>query len=138
MTAKWLGVVALSLVFGAAARPPQGRAVNSVMREKLAHTQKILEAVVTSDWVGLEAESRELERLVNDPRWMVLKFPEYSRHSSAFVRSIGELRRAAAQRDLEMTPKAYVAVTLQCVDCHRYLARQRLAKRGGEEKGGPR
>jgi hypothetical protein len=129
MNPKWLGAVALSLVFGVpAGSAPQRPEVNSIMREKLAHTQKILEAVVTSDWVGLETESRELARLVKDRRWMVLKFPEYSRHSSAFVRTIEDLHRAAAQRDLDKTPRAYVAVTLQCVECHRYLARQRLAK----------
>jgi hypothetical protein len=57
-----------------------------------------------------------------------LKSPEYSRHSAAFVRAIQDLHRAASQRDLEQAPKAYVAVTLQCVECHRYLARERLAK----------
>jgi hypothetical protein len=98
------------------------------MREKLNHAQKILEAVVTSDWVSLETHSRELEQLTNDPRWMVLKYPEYARHSSAFVRAVQDLHRAAAQRDLEKTPQAYIAVTLRCVDCHRYLARLRIAK----------
>jgi hypothetical protein len=120
-----LGVVALLSV---AAAPAQGPAVQRVMREKLGHTQRILEAVVTSDWVALETQSRELERLTNDPRWMVLKYPEYAQHSGAFVKTIQDLHRAAAQRDLEETPKAYVAVTLQCVACHRYLARQRIAE----------
>lgn len=120
-----LGLVALLSV---AAAPAQGPAVQRVMREKLGHAQRILEAVVTSDWVALETQSRELERLTNDPRWMVLKYPEYARHSAAFVKTIQDLHRAAAQRDLEETPKAYVAVTLQCVSCHRYLARQRIAR----------
>jgi hypothetical protein len=121
-------ILGLSVALSLAASPAQGPAVNRVMREKLAHTQKILEAVVTSDWVNLETHSRELERLTNDPRWMVLKYPEYAQHSAAFVRAVQALHKAAAQRDLEETPKAYVAVTLQCVDCHRYLARQRIAK----------
>jgi len=106
----------------------QGPDVNSVMRQKLAHAQKILEAVVTSDWTGLETHSRELERLTKDPRWMVLTFPEYAKHSAAFVRSVQDLHTAAAQRDLEKAPNAYVAVTLQCVECHRYLARARIAQ----------
>jgi hypothetical protein len=127
MNTKWHGVVALSVFLGLAASPGQGPALNRVMRQKLAHAQKILEAVVTSDWIGLETHSRELERLTDDPAWMVLKYPEYARHSAAFVRTIQGLHRAAAQRDLEQTPKAYVAVTLQCVECHRYLARARLA-----------
>ncbi len=106
-------------------RPP----LNRVMREKLAVTQKILETVVTSEWAALELSSRELERLTDDPRWMALNYPEYSRHSRAFRQAIGALHTAAAQRDLDATPRAYVAVTLQCVECHRYLARARIAPR---------
>jgi len=128
MNRKWHIVVALSALLGLAASSSQGPEVNQVMREKLNHAQKILEAVVTSDWVSLETHSRELEQLTNDPRWMVLKYPEYAQHSSAFVRAVQDLHRAAAQRDLEKTPQAYIAVTLRCVDCHRYLARLRIAK----------
>ena len=129
MNKTWQTVVLLSTVFfGLAASPNQGPALNRVMREKLVHAQKILEAVVTSDWVSLETQSRELERLTKDPRWTVLKYPEYARHSAAFVLAIQDLHRAAAQRDLEKTPQAYVAVTLKCVECHRYLARARIAQ----------
>jgi len=128
MNRKWHIVIALSAFLGLAASSSQGPEVNQVMREKLNHAQKILEAVVTSDWVSLETHSRELEQLTNDPRWMVLKYPEYARHSSAFVRAVQDLHQAAAQRDLEKTPQAYIAVTLRCVDCHRYLARLRIAK----------
>jgi len=77
---------------------------------------------------GLETHSRELEQLTKDPRWTVLTFPEYAKHSAAFVRSVQALHTAAAQRDLEKAPNAYVAVTLQCVECHRYLARARIAQ----------
>jgi hypothetical protein len=118
-----VGVVIMTVT----ANGSQGPELNAVMREKLGHAQKILEAVVTSDWISLETHSRELEQLTNDPRWMVLKYPEYARHSAAFVRAVQALHAAAAQRDLEKTPKAYVAMTLQCVECHRYLARARIA-----------
>jgi hypothetical protein len=128
MNKKWYAVLALSAVCGLAASPTQGPEVNSVMRQKLGHAHKIFEAVVTSDWVSLETHSRELERLTADPRWTVLKFPEYARHSVPFVRAIQDLHRAAAQRDLEETPKAFIAVTLRCVECHRYLARARFAQ----------
>jgi hypothetical protein len=111
-----------------AASPGQGPDVKNLMREKLAHAQQILEAVVTSDWVSLETHSRELEQLTKDPRWLVFKYPEYARHSNAFVGAIQDLHRAAAQRDLERAPGAYVAVTMQCVECHRYLARARVAR----------
>ena len=124
----WRLLVCCCAVVGLGAGPSQGPEVGSVMREKLVHAQKILEAVVTSNWVSLETESRELEQLTNDPRWTALKYPEYARHSGAFVRSVQALHTAAAQRDLEKAPKAYISVTLQCVECHRYLARERIVK----------
>ena len=75
MNTKWPVVVALSAFLGIAASSSQGPALSRVMRDKLTHMQKILEAMVTSDWVSLETHSRELERLTGDPRWMVLKSP---------------------------------------------------------------
>lgn len=133
MNKKWHAAVVFSVLCGLAAGPHatslgQGPKLDSIMHEKLEHAQKILAAVVTSDWVSLETQSRELERLTDDPRWVVLKFPEYARHSTAFVKAVQDLHRAAARRDLDETPKAYVAVTLQCVECHRYLARARIAR----------
>lgn len=125
----WRALLILGALCGLAAGGAQGPEVKSVMREKLARAQKILEAVVTSDWVGLETQSLELERLTADPRWTALKYPEYIRHSAAFRKAIEDLRAAAAQRDLEKTPQAYVAMTLRCVECHRYLARARIAER---------
>jgi hypothetical protein len=127
MTIKCGITIMLSTLFVAAANS-QGPDVRIVMREKLGHAQQILEAVVTSDWGSLERHSRDLERLTDDPRWMVLKFPEYAKQSAAFVQAVRELHRAAEHRDLEETPKAYVAMTLQCVQCHRYMARARIAR----------
>jgi hypothetical protein len=121
-------VIGLSVLLGMTAQGGQTPQLNRVMRDKLVLAQKTFEAVVTSDWVSLETSSRELERLTNDPRWMVLKYPEYTRHSAAFVQAVRDLHQAAAQRDLEKTPQAYVGVALKCVDCHRYLARQRIAQ----------
>jgi hypothetical protein len=122
--------VAFVALMGLGAAPAQGPGLANVMRLKLGHAEKILEAVVTSDWISLETQSRELEQLTRDPRWSVLNAPEYARHSTRFVHAIQDLHRAAAQRDLEQTPKAYVELTLRCVDCHRFLARTRIAQTG--------
>ena len=128
MRKTWQALIVVGAVFGLAASPSQGPDLSSVMREKLQDAQKILEAVVTSDWVSLETQSRELERLTDEPAWTALKFPEYAKYSVAFKEAVKDLHQAAAQRDLEATPKAYVAVTLRCVGCHRYLARARIAR----------
>jgi len=129
MNTIWRAVIVLLISAGVAAHATsQGPQVNTLMRAKLEHSQKILEAVVTSDWVGLERNSRELEQLTNDRRWTIFTYPEYARHSAAFVRAVQDLHAAAAQRDLDKTPKAYVTMTLECVECHRYMARARIAR----------
>ena len=122
------GLLLICALVSVSAVAMQGPGLEHVMRRKLATSQKILEAVVTSDWPSLESHSRELEQLTNDPRWTVLKYPEYATRSAAFTRAIRALHTAAAQRDLEAAPKAYIDVTLQCVECHRYLARMRIAQ----------
>jgi hypothetical protein len=128
MTGISRALASCCIFVSAAATASQGPALDRVMREKLGHAQKLLEAVVTSDWVGLETYSRELERLTGDRRWMVLKYPEYAQHSAAFVRAVQALHTAAARRDVDEAPKAYANLTLACVTCHQYLARQRIAK----------
>jgi hypothetical protein len=128
MNRKWPGALALLALLNVSASSAQGPALDRLMRKKLDCTQKILEAVVTSRWSELEARSRELEALTNDPAWTVLRAPEYARHSAAFKDAARALHDAAAKRDLEATPQAYIALTLSCVQCHRYLARNRQAR----------
>jgi len=102
-----------------------------VMREKLEQSQLILGAVVTSDWGALERHSRELERLTSEPAWAVLRTPEYARQSAAFLRATQDLIEAARTHDLEAAPLAYVSLTLSCVQCHRYVAKARIARGAG-------
>jgi len=128
MRKRWRTLVVVAALVGFGAGPRQGPDLDRVMGEKLRRTQQILEALVTSDWVGLETHSRELERLTQDPRWTVLNYPEYARYSNAFLRSVQALHTAAVERDLERAPRAYADMTLRCVDCHRYLSRARIAR----------
>lgn len=129
MTGKWRLALFAFALSNIATMTAQGPAVNRVMRKKLEVSQKILEAVVTSHWADLETRSRDLENLTNDPAWRVLTAPEYARQSSAFRDAVRTLRDAATKQDLDGAPKAYIAVTVSCVECHRYLARNRLAGR---------
>ena len=108
----------------------QTTALNRVMRQKLEHAQAVLAAVVTSNWAELERNSRALAAITNDPAWMVLQTPEYTKQSEAFVRAANDLVEAASRRDLEAAPLAYVTLTMRCVQCHRYAARARIANAG--------
>ena len=104
-------------------------ALSRIMRAKLAHSQAILGAVVTSNWTVLDRESRALALAVRDPAWgAALTQPEYLRQSDAFSRALQDLIEASAKRDLESAANAHIALTASCVRCHAYMTRRRIAK----------
>ena len=105
----------------------QTPATGRVMREKLVHTQKILEAIMTSNFSVLEQESAALEQATRSPGWDVLKSPEYRRQSEAFLRATQALQEAAKSRDLDAAALRYASMTLSCFDCHRYVKNARVA-----------
>jgi len=108
-----------------ALQPPQ---LSRVMREKLGRSQAILAAVIKSDWAALDRESRALALATRDPAWTVLNSPEYLRQSDAFMKSLQNLMKASASRDLQVAADADVALTLSCVQCHLHMTRQRMAR----------
>ena len=105
----------------------QTPATRRVMREKLAHSQKILEAILTSNFALLETESTALAKVTQFPAWTVLQGPEYLRQSEAFLKSVHELGAAARDRDLDTAVSRYTALTTSCFACHRYMKDRRLA-----------
>jgi hypothetical protein len=122
-----IGVILLTATLGASGASTQQVRLKSVMQLKLQHAQRILGDVVTSDWASLEADSAALQQATRDPAWSVLTTPEYIRHTMIFTHAVEDLRDAAAHHDLELAPVAYVSLTLSCVQCHRYVARRRIA-----------
>jgi len=128
-TTGWrlIGVMLIASVWVTAAAA-QTVGLNRVMRAKLEHAQQILGDVVTSNWAGLEQHSEELRRATQDPAWAVLTTPEYARQTAAFLRASEDLLEAAKRRDLEAAPLAYVSLTMSCVQCHRHVARMRVAR----------
>lgn len=97
------------------------------MREKLGHSQKILEAILMSSFTLLERESAALGKATESPAWTVLKGPEYLRQSEAFLKALRELSAAAKDRDLDAAIDRYTALTMSCFACHRYMKDRRLA-----------
>ena len=123
-----LGVAVLLVAVTAGPSPSaQTARTKQVMRTKLDHSKRILEAVVTSNWQLLDRESRELALVVRDPGWSSLRMPEYVRRSEAFLRATDDLIEAAKSRDLESASLGFMSLTTSCVSCHRYLARARIA-----------
>jgi hypothetical protein len=119
-------ILALVVVSGLEV-PAQTPATGRLMRLKLAHSQKILEAILTSDFALLDRESSALAQVTKSPAWSVFYSPEYIRQSGAFLRAIDDLRDAAKSMDLDGAASNYVSLTLTCFQCHRYMKNKRLA-----------
>jgi cytochrome c556 len=103
-------------------------ATGRVMREKLAHSQRILEAILVSDFALLEKETTALSKATEAPGWFVLEGPEYQRQSAAFLRATRDLLDAAKERDLDTAANAYMTLTMTCYQCHRYMKNARIAR----------
>jgi cytochrome c556 len=124
-----LGVLSMMLVLGTSSgsAAPQTAATSRVMREKLTHAQRLLEAITTSDFALLERESQALSKVTSDLGWMVFKTPEYRRQSDTFLRATEDLVAAAKQHDLDLAAMHYVSLTMSCYQCHRYVKNMRIA-----------
>ena len=119
-------IIGLNIGTSADQAPP---ALHRIMKAKLAHSQAILGAVVTSNWAVLDRESRALALAVRDPAWgSSLIRPDYLRQSDAFQRALQDLIEASAKRDLEAAGNANIALTASCVRCHLDMTRRRMAK----------
>jgi hypothetical protein len=105
--------------------PTQSR---QVMRRKLAESEQLLAALVTSDWRALDRHSRALKAQTADPGWDQLRLPEFQKHTAAFVRSVDAVIEAAGRRDDREALTAYNGLVASCVECHRYVSRARIVK----------
>ena len=107
----------------------QTRQTKQVMRQKLAQSQQLLGALVTSNWASLASGARNLEALTRQPGWDVLREPEFNKQTLAFQRAIQALDDASKQRDQRTALAAYNGLVSSCVECHNYVARSRIATR---------
>jgi len=119
----------LPLVVGVRSAVGQTAQTKRVMQQKLAESQQLLGALVTSNWAALNQRAQALQALTKDPGWQVLQTPEFRDYTSAFQRSTQGVTAAAGQRDQRTALTAYNQLVSSCVECHRYIARSRIAGR---------
>jgi cytochrome c556 len=116
-----LTVASLSTAEGQTAQTKQ------VMQQKLAQSQQLLAAVVTSNWAALTQRTQALESLTRQPGWQALQTTDYRTYTAAFEKATQALAAAAQQRDQRTAATAYNQLVTSCVECHRYVARSRIA-----------
>ena len=111
----------LSSVIALAAQPTPPITTKEFMREKLEHSQKLLEALALEDYFALTQGSQKLGVLTYKAKWQAFQNPDYDQFSAAFRRHVDALTKAAKEKDLDAATLAYVRVTMSCVDCHKFV-----------------
>lgn len=121
-----LSIVILLLAAGTA--PAQTARTGHLMREKLGHAQRVLQALTTSDYAMLDRESVALSRLAASPQWAELKTPELRVYTDNFLKAVADLAAAAKRRDLDAAAVHYTTLVTACYQCHRHLKDARIAR----------
>jgi hypothetical protein len=103
--------------------------LKTFMRQKLSHSQKLLEGLTLEDYNLVGENARALRDLSQDTRWRVSPNVNYLRMSAEFQDLADEISAKAKQRNLDGATLAYVRMTMSCVKCHQYTRENRLTLR---------
>jgi hypothetical protein len=101
--------------------------VDGFMHTKLVHAQKVLEGLTLEDYEAIAKHGQELALLSQAASWQVIQTAQYHQHSGEFRNAATSLVDAARKKDLDAAALAYVAMTLKCVNCHKYVRRIQTA-----------
>lgn len=123
-----IGIVAV-LVVALATFTGQGQAADkkaqsvdsSLMRQKLDHAQKLLEAISLGDYDRMITHSHELQRISLEARWSQPHSPSYAQYGDEFRSALDHLVASAQKQSIDGAALNYVQVILTCVQCHKVV-----------------
>ena len=121
-------------VVAALGQPKVGTSTKEFMREKLGHSQKVLEALALEDFFTLEQRSKKLSAMTQEAGWQAFQNPDYAQHSATFRQHANSLTKAAQDKDLDAATLAYVRLTMSCVDCHKHVRGKLVASTETQHK----
>jgi hypothetical protein len=100
---------------------PIVKADDEVMKLKLDHAQKVFCALAKNELETAASNAASLAALTRDARWRRSETPEYLARSVEFERTATTLADMANAKNSEGAALAWVQLTAQCLDCHRWM-----------------
>ena len=120
--------VALAATFLGARGQEQPRARTRTraefMRMKLEYSKLVLEGLTMENYATIIKNAQALKKLSEAAEWEVPTIPnvgEYIVFTSEFQRLTDELVKKARERNTDGATLAYVRLTVNCVNCHKYV-----------------
>lgn len=108
-----------------AAQPQKPDRARGFMQLKLDESQKLLAAIALEDFEEISRTSQKISLLTEDENWRVIQTAEYRRHSDDFKRASNAVTEAARKKNLDGAVLAYMQMTMQCVQCHQHVRKQK-------------
>jgi hypothetical protein len=103
-------------------QPARSRA--EFMRMKLEYSKKVLEGLTLEDYEMIIKNAKALKLLSQAAEWEVPTIPnavEYVAFTSEFQRHADELAKKAKEKNIDGATLAYLRLTMNCVNCHKYV-----------------
>ncbi len=127
--AHYLGLTGLIIAVMAVAstwaqQPESKRSRGEVMRQKLDFSKEVLEGLSLEQFAMIEKGARALKKLSEAAEWEVPTIPnatDYVALTSEFQRNAGELAKQAKDRNIDGATLAYLKLTMNCVQCHKFV-----------------
>lgn len=92
-----------------------------VMAKKLHHTQQLIRALALEDFAQLAIDAGELKQLGEESLTKISPNLDYIKYCGEFTSLAEELARRAKDHDLNGSTLSYVKLTINCVECHKYV-----------------
>jgi len=94
------------------------------MRRKLEFSKNVLEGLALEQYPMIEKNAKALKVLSQAAEWEVPMIPnatDYVAMTSEFQRYADDLVKNARQGNIDGATLAYVKLTMNCVQCHKYV-----------------
>jgi hypothetical protein len=94
------------------------------MRQKLEFSKQVLEGLTLEDFDAITKGARALKQLSLAAEWEVPtipNLPEYMAFTNEFQRLGDDLSAQAKAKNIDGATLAYLRLTMNCVNCHKYV-----------------
>ena len=122
-----LGLAGLALAatfLAARGQEQRPRTRAEIMRMKLEYSKKVLEGLTLENYETIIKNAQALKKLSEAAEWEVPTIPnagEYVVFTSEFQRLADELAKKAKEKNMDGATLAYLRLTMNCVNCHKYV-----------------
>lgn len=106
---------------------PEKTRLHLFMRGKLAASQNVLEGLVTEDFDKIQKGGKKMVAMSLAADWKVLQSNTYAQYSGEFHRSATRLVSMAKKKQLDSAALSYMHVTMTCINCHKYVKKEKIA-----------